>query len=301
MRLGDVGVPIDYRYHIGSFVAVFVALLLGILIGIGLAPSPDEVKASVAMLKEEYRETRDYKDERIAELEESNREYDMLTRETASAVMRDRLAGTGVAIVLDHEFGQDPLPDNLRAALKQAGASIVSTTTVTRDFIALPAEVREKVSQRLTLYPPPAVHFRTLIAQKVAQDLAAGRADLILDLHTTGLLKSTADSDYTRRPDAVLMVGGMASPSAAAPERIDLPMIQELKEAGLRVVGAEAKAAEVSVIPIYKAAGLPTVDHADTPAGRLAIVLALAGADENYGVKETADSFLPPIPPPAGP
>jgi hypothetical protein len=38
------------------------------------------------------------------------------------------------------------------------------------------------------------------------------------------------------------------------------------------------------------------VDHADTPAGRLAIVLALTGADGNYGLKETADSFLPPIP-----
>ncbi len=289
--------PIDYRYHIGSFVAVFVALLLGILIGIGLAPSPEEFEDRVAMLKEEYRETRDYRVEEIAGLEEENREYDMLTRETVSAVIKDRLADTRVAIVLGREFGQDPLPDNLRAALKQAGATVTSTTIITHDFITLPAEVRRKVSQRLTLYPPPGVHFRTLIAQRIAQDLAVGRADLILDLHAAGLLKSAADSDYTLRPDAALVVGGMGSPSAAAPERVDLPMIQELTSAGLRVVGAEPKTAEISVIPIYKAAGVPTVDHADTPAGRLAIVLALAGADGDYGLKETADdSFLPPIP-----
>jgi hypothetical protein len=289
-------VPIDYRYHIGSFVAIFVALLLGILIGIGLAPSPEEFEDSVAMLKEEYRETRDYRAEEIAGLEEENREYDMLTRETVSAVIEDRLADTRVAIVLDREFGQDPLPDNLRAALKQAGATVTSTTIITSDFITLTAEVRRKVSQRLTLYPPPGVHFRTLIAQRIAEDLSAGRADLILDLHATGLVKSAADSDYTLRPDAALIVGGMASPSAAAPERIDLPMIQELTGAGLRVVGVEPKTAEISVIPIYKAAGVPTVDHADTPAGRLAIVLALAGADGHYGLKETADSFLPPVP-----
>ncbi len=288
--------PIDYRYHIGSFVAIFVALLLGILIGIGLAPSPEEFEDSVAMLKEEYRETRDYRAEEIAGLEEENREYDMLTRETVSAVIEDRLADTRVAIVLDREFGQDPLPDNLRAALKQAGATVTSTTIITSDFITLTAEVRRKVSQRLTLYPPPGVHFRTLIAQRIAEDLSAGRADLILDLHATGLVKSAADSDYTLRPDAALIVGGMASPSAAAPERIDLPMIQELTGAGLRVVGVEPKTAEISVIPIYKAAGVPTVDHADTPAGRLAIVLALAGADGHYGLKETADSFLPPVP-----
>ncbi len=287
---------IDYRYHIGSFVAIFVALLLGILIGIGLAPSPDEVKKSVAALKEEYRKTREARAEEIKALEQTNREYDMLTRETVAAVIKDRLAKERVAIVLDREFGGDPLPDNLRAALKQAGAKVTSTTIITRDFITLPAEVRHKVSQQLTLYPPPGVHFRTLIARRIAKDLARGRPGLILELHTSGLLKSAADSDYSLRPSAVLMVGGMAAASGAAPERIDLPMIQELTSAGLRVVGAEAKAAEVSVIPIYKAAGVPTVDHADTPAGRLAIVLALAGADRHYGLKETADSFLPPVP-----
>jgi hypothetical protein len=289
-------VLVDYRYHIGSFVAIFVALLLGVLIGIGLAPSAEEFEDSVALLKEEYRETRDWRAKEIRRLEEQNREYDMLSRETVSAVIRDRLAGTLVAIVLDRDFAADPLPDNLRAALKQAGARVTSTTVITPSFIAFPAEVRQRVSERLTLYPPPGVHFRTLIAQKIAKDLAAGRADLILDLHTSGLLKSTADSDYTLRPDAVLIVGGMASPSAAAPERIDLPMIQEFTGAGLRVVGVEAKAAEVSVIPVYKAAGIPTVDHADTLAGRLAIVLALGGAEGHYGLKETADSFLPPIP-----
>lgn len=291
--------PIDYRYHIGSFVAIFVALLLGILIGIGLAPSPDEFKEQVAMLKQEYRQTREEKAAELDALEEANREYDMLTRETVAAVVKDRLAGTRVAIVLDHDFGSNPLPDNLRAVLKQAGASVTSTTVITRDFVTLPTEVRQKVSQRLSLYPAPGVHFRTLIAQALAKDLAQGRHELILDLHAGGLLTSAADSDYTLRPDAVLIVGGMTSPSDAAPERIDLPIIQELTAAGIRVVGCEPGEAAVSAIPTYKAAGVPTVDNVDTPAGRLAVVLALETADGHYGTKDTADSFLPPIPPPA--
>ncbi len=77
-------------------------------------------------------------------------------------------------------------------------------------------------------------------------------------------------------------------------------MIQELAAAGVRIVGCEPREVATSVIPIYKAAGIPTVDSADTPAGRLAIVLGLAGADGHYGIKETADSFLPPIPGVAG-
>jgi len=290
--------PIDYRYHIGSFVAIFVALLLGILIGLGLAPNPKEFERNVAMLKEEYRQTREHKATELEALQETNREYDMLTRETVAAVVKDRLAGTRVAIVLDHDFGSDPLPDNLRAVLKQAGATVTSTTVITRDFVTLPPEVRQKVSQRLSLYPAPGVHFRTLIAQALAKDLARGRHELILDLHAGGLLASAADSDYTLRPDSVLIVGGTTSPTQASPERIDLPIIQELTTAGIRVVGCEPREAAASAIPTYKAAGVPTVDNADTPAGRLAVVLALETADGHYGTKDTADSFLPPIPPP---
>ncbi|MBN1460520.1 MAG: copper transporter [Armatimonadetes bacterium] len=289
---------VDYRYHIGSFVAIFFALLLGILIGIGLAPSPDEFADQVAMLKEEYRQTQEEKAEELQALDQENREYDMLARETVAAVIKDRLAKQKVAIVLDRDFGHDPLPDNLRATLKQAGATVTSTTTVTKAFVTLPQPVRSQVAERLSLYPPPGVHFRTLIAQAIAKDLALGRSKLLLDLHASGLLVSSADADYTMAPDAVLILGGAASSEDSSPERIDLPLIQELKQRNIRVVGAESRGASVSVIPTYKAAGVPTVDNADTPAGRLAIVLTLAGADGHYGVKDTADSYLPPIPSP---
>jgi hypothetical protein len=288
-------VPIDYRYHIGSFVAIFVALLLGILIGIGLAPSEAEFKDQVAELKQEYRETRDAKAAQLALLQQQNEQYDMLTRETVAAVVTNRLANERIAIVLDHDFGRSPLPANLRAVLKQAGATVTSTTTFTRDFITLPQSVKQDVSRRLNLYPPPGVHFRTLIAQAIARDLARGRPELILDLHASQLLVSAADSDYSLRPDAVLIVGGSGSANDASAERIDLPLIQDLAAAGLRVVGAEPSDAAISVIPTYKASGIPTIDHADTPAGRLAVVLALAGANGHYGTKDTADSFLPPI------
>lgn len=292
---------IDYRYHVGSFVAIFLALLLGILVGVGLAPRPEELRRVASDLRDEYRKTREAKEEDLRTLRQANSEYDALARKTVAATVHDRLSGKKVAIVLDHHFGSDPLPDTLRALLKQAGATITSTTTVTRDFVTLPVAVRKKVAERLTLYPPPGVHFRTLIAERIAEDLARGRSELILDLHTSGLLRSSADSDYTVRPDAVLLVGGHASSQDASPERIDLPMIEQLTDLGLHVVGCEASEAPISCIPVYKAKGIPTVDNADTLAGRLAVVLALAGVDGHYGAKDTADEFIPEIPLLSGP
>ena len=293
--------PIDYRYHIGSFVAIFVALLLGILIGVGLAPNPEELERVVAGLKAEYRAVGEAKETEIKGLQEANRECDELARETVAAAVRGRLAGRRVAVILDHPFDRDPLPDNLRSLLKQAGAAITSTTIITRDFVALPPEVRRRVSERLSLYPPPNVDFAAVIAEAIAKDLAEGRPDLILDLHASGLLESTTGSKYNLQPDLVLLVGGYGSLQEAAPERIDVPMVAKLTSLGVRVVGCEARGTAISCIPLYKTNGIPTVDNADTLAGRLSIVLALAGAEGSFGVKDTSDRFLPEIPPPTGP
>lgn len=289
--------PIDYRYHIGSFVAIFIALLLGILIGIGLAPNPEELNQVVTRLKEEYRQTQQANEDELRRLRQARGEYEALSRETVAALISGRLVGRRVAIVVDHDLAGDPLPDNLRALVKQAGASLTSTTTITRDFVALPDPVRRTLARRLSLYPPPGVHFRSLIAEAIARDLARGRNELIRELHANGLLKSSADSSYQAPVDTVLLIGGPHSPEQASPERIDLPLIAELTRLGVWVVGCESSQAESSSIPLYKSKGIPTVDNADTLAGRLTTVLALAGTEGHFGTKETADRLLPDLSP----
>ncbi len=46
-------------------------------------------------------------------------------------------------------------------------------------------------------------------------------------------------------------------------------------------------------------AGIATVDHVDLTAGKVALVFALLGAGGDYGVGESADSFLPELISPA--
>jgi hypothetical protein len=292
--------PVDYRYHIGSLVAIFLALLLGILVGIGIAPNPQELNRIVSQLKTEYLEVQKTQEQEISALKESSRDSEILIRETVAALIKDRLQGKRVAIITGHEFGPDALPDILRATLKQAGAQVTSTTIVTNKYVALRATMRDKLAPKLGLYPRPGVHFRTALAEALAEALASGEPQFLLALQSQGLLKTSADSNYKTKPDAVLVLGGADNGSDIAPERIDLPLIRVLSRKGIRVVGAEEGEAKISVMPVYRAAGIPTVDHADTPAGRLSVVLLLAGGDGHYGLKDTADHFLPVIPP-AGP
>jgi hypothetical protein len=285
-------VAIDYRYHIGSFVAVFVALLLGILIGIGLAPNPEEVRTQIADLRQEYQQTRTYREAELEVLKEEKRALNEVARETTAFAMTGRLAGRRVALILGPGLSRE-LADNLRAALTQAGASVTSTTTITRAFAAMPPSLREKVCKRLLLYPPADAPIRPILAQSIARDLSQGHSKLILALQSSGLLEPSPGSTYTTRVDSVVLVGGKAAENDARPESIDLPLIEELKRLGVRVVAGEESQAEYSCIPAYKGEAVPTIDNLDTLAGRLALVLVLEGASGHYGAKDTADRLLP--------
>jgi hypothetical protein len=70
-------------------------------------------------------------------------------------------------------------------------------------------------------------------------------------------------------------------------------------------VGVERTGTPLSPIKAFARGGLSTVDSVETSAGRLALVLELAGAASgHYGVEETATSgLLPsvtPLPVPGG-
>jgi hypothetical protein len=70
-------------------------------------------------------------------------------------------------------------------------------------------------------------------------------------------------------------------------------------DGGVPAVGVERSAPASSAIKAFARSGLSTVDSVETSAGRLALVLELAGAGSgHYGVEETATSgLLPPVAP----
>jgi hypothetical protein len=61
------------------------------------------------------------------------------------------------------------------------------------------------------------------------------------------------------------------------------------------VVGETEDAAPFQALRGRVAQGISTVDHVDTAAGQLSLVLALAGARGNWGTKTGATGLLPPL------
>src|SRR5918992_1003362 len=102
-------------------------------------------------------------------------------------------------------------------------------------------------------------------------------------------------------PEIVVFVGGGEIPDDAprtAREGLDeaqREMFRIWLNAGVRVVGTEPTEAGHSDVSLFQDVGVPSVDYADQPAGRAALVqLAATDTDGSYGTKDTASETFPP-------
>jgi hypothetical protein len=68
-------------------------------------------------------------------------------------------------------------------------------------------------------------------------------------------------------------------------------------DSAIRLVVAEPEETTVSAVEPLKSRGVPTVDNIDTAAGQISAILALAGADGNFGSKPGATRPVPPLEP----
>ena len=74
---------------------------------------------------------------------------------------------------------------------------------------------------------------------------------------------------------------------------IDLPLIRELKNYSVPVVGAEDSNVVNSYIEYYKKEKISTVDNIDNVIGQTSIILIIEGREGNYGIKKSAESLMP--------
>ncbi len=264
----------DLRYHVVSLISVFLALAVGVLLGIAMADNgllDEQLRAQVSDIRADLEGQRARiaeKDERIAALEERAAEDDAMLAGISEAVISDRLEGTSVALVLG-PYADEGTGEALQDSLALSGATLTSVTK---------------------LEPPEPT---TLEASTPEEQYAEEAADILAPYAPTGDVASAG-------PDAVVFLGG-GNPSPEASNALadaETAMFRVWEGANVRVVGAEASGDGRSQIPQYDDLGIPSVDNADRPAGRAALILLAAGAaaDGAYGTKPTASDPFPPVP-----
>jgi hypothetical protein len=295
--------PVDFRYHVISLVAVFCALAIGLLVGFSMVSSPQ--------LEEQVEGLTVKVDERIDQLTQDKHDRDKFVEAVTPSLLRDRLTGREIAIVVTRSTGDSKATteayEALRATIQKAGGQVNSTVLINRRFYLLGdpkyERTRGQVMEALKIERSDPQDIPKLAAARLIERIVLG--DLSLQ-ERTDLEKTRAVSfigDYAGGADSVVLVGGLSSEDDSPLQMVDVPMIQQclmIRQRPVRVVACEMRTAPVSAIARYKHAQVATtVDDIDTVFGRVAAVLALQGREGDFGVKETADSLLPPLETPA--
>jgi hypothetical protein len=280
---------LDFRYHALSIVAVFLALGIGIVLGASLGDSVvsqanRDVRSSLRGDLIDARNSARGANRRITERDR----FDTLS---FAYIAGNKLRGRRVAIVSSGDLPQE-VENSARNAVKDAGGSVDSVSR----FDAKPdlGALGDKLGRRYQQLGTASAELRPL-ARRIGVGLVSGsrlarRLEDAFPDDFAGDFKG-ADAVVFYRADAARDTDGKTFESA---------VIEGLRAAGVPVVGVERTPTDPSQIPYYVNAGLSTVDDLEIPPGRIALVLALAGRNGNFGFKETAEAPLPSPPASAG-
>jgi hypothetical protein len=287
----------DFRYHVASLIAVFIALVIGILIGIGLSGRgfvSDAERKNLEHQISELTKDRDAARSQLAQATTRETATEHYADETYAALVKGRLEKKRIGIVfvgsVDHTVDAA-----VTQAVRAAGGRLVRLR-------ALRVPIDDKavtgiVAKRPLLFPFNGQSDLHTLGRDVASELVLGGRTPLLDALGDVLLEEREGGGKPTLDGIVVCRTAQAQEGAS--QDFLSGLYAGLGDGGQPAVGVERSSPPTSAVKAFARAGLSTVDSVDTSAGRLALVLELAGADRgHYGVRATATGgLLPPVAP----
>lgn len=319
--MGSVPAIIDFRYHLVSIIAVFVALAVGIVLGSGPLKEPID-----NTLRQRYEQVEQDREALRADVGETEARIDYLNdaAETFTPALVEGLLDGRTVVLISMPGVDGTLVDETRDALVLAGATVSGTIAVS-DAYADPERLAELQTILDELTPEgseipanarPYVRAGAVLADAVISD-APGASDtpdaaaeaLLAELQEAGFL--TAEGSPATGAQLAVTVAPV--PPETAPdgedadtsEHLEIVLAADRLAVGTVASGPIGSARESGLIRAVRSndeaeGGVSTVDTLDTVAGRTSVVLALAGQVENltghYGIGEQADAIVPELP-----
>jgi len=288
----------DFRYHVASLAAVFLALIIGILVGVGIS--------GTGFVKESERDRLNHViDDLRADRDAARAERDQLradsggtstfVEESYPLVMDERLRGKRIAVV---SIG--PMPAEVDRAigesLTDADATLVRTVVLT-----LPSDM-SRITAALRRRPKlDGVAGRwSTIGSRLGKEVVRGEADLLPALEP--IVVQERSGSGTEEVDGVVVVG-------QPPIKNDTPRAELMRSLYRGLAGStpsaavEARGQRPGTVADLAQYGFATIDDVDTRVGRVALAGVLAAdrggtKGKRYGTKPTAeDGALPPLAP----
>jgi hypothetical protein len=287
----------DFRYHVASLLAVFIALVIGILVGIGLSGKGFVSDAERKNLEHQISELTNDRNAARQQLAEASTRAAATARyadQTYDALVQGRLEQKRIAVIylggVDH-----PTDTAVTQAVREAGGRVLRLRALR---IPLDDQAIQKIlARRPALRDYAGKDKLRDLGHDIGVELVVGGATPLLDALGELLLEEREGAAQPFADGAV--VSRPAPPQTGASHEFLMGLYRGVADAGVPAVGVERSAPAASAVSAFAHEGLSTVDSVETSAGRLALVLELAGAGAgHYGVQETATSgLLPPVAP----
>jgi len=287
----------DLRYHVASLTAVFLALVIGILVGVGIADRGlvDQAKKSllerrVAQLQTELHQV----SQRSALSDREQKAAQLYVNETYPVLVRNRLRGKRIAVLFVGSVDGD-LRSAISQALTDAGAEQVRLRALKMPIDASTVDARLASASQTNGKNYLGKAKLENLGKALGQELVNGGDTPLWDALTDTLVEEQFGAG--KEPVDGVVVARTVPPQRAGTSRFLLGLYQGLSSSGLPAVGVETTDAAHSAVAVFRRAGLSSVDDVDTPAGRLGMVLLLAGSPSGqYGLKSSATQSFPPFP-----
>ncbi|MEV7331980.1 copper transporter [Micromonospora sp. NPDC093244] len=311
---------INFRYHVVSLTAVFLALAIGLVVGTAALNGPvaDSLKEQVTGLRKDNQQWR----QQVSNMEKQLGLEEEFAEEMSQVVLPGTLTGRRV-VVLSLPNGRDHTEGVLKK-LQLAGATITGRVDLQDKFIN-PDNNSNLLELAVTAARPTAqttglpgnghgVETSSALLASVLLDRAQGVAPVsdadrraVLAAYNNAGYLTTDNNKVTGSAEAVVVVSGQPYVDKDSDKRDEsvVKIAEQFDRTGSIVVGGNGSVGGnlVSVVrgdPVL-AQTISTVDNANTVQGQLVTSLALvqqltekkAG---QYGVGDNAASLLPRLP-----
>ena len=297
----------DFRYHLVSLAAVFIALAVGILLGAAISGKLGD--AENALMKDRVKSLSDQLTQERSRsdiVERRSEAAQELLGDAYPALMANRLEGEGFAVLF-----LGPVDGSVRSAVERALADANAGSPVRLVALDTPVDPKDldaelQGNQLLARYAQGGDDFGAL-GEALGRELIEGNETPLWTTLSSRLIEERSGTTSTPVDGAIVVQTWHApdSPgdadeqsSTRGTESLFEGLVRGLESTGLPVVGVESTGAEAD-LALFRQQGVSSVDDVDTLAGRLALALLLEGAQPgHYGVKDSAtDGVAPPIEP----
>jgi hypothetical protein len=311
---------INFRYHVVSLTAVFLALAIGLVVGTAALNGPvaDSLKEQVTGLRKDNQQWR----QQVNSMEKQLGLEEEFAEEISQAVLPGTLTGRRV-VVLSLPNGRDHTEGVLKK-LQSAGATITGRVDLQDKFIN-PDNNSNLLELAVTAARPTAqatglpgnghgVETSSALLASVLLDRPQGTAPVsdadrraVLAAYNNAGYLTTDDNKVTGSAEAVVVVSGQpyVDKDSAKRDESVVKIAEQFDRTGAIVIGGNGSAGGnvVAVVrgdPVLSQT-ISTVDNANTVQGQFVSSLALveqltekkAG---QYGVGDNAPSLLPRLP-----